>query len=94
MEEQLQLVRQEVADFGFKVIPFVLPRKDHTWAQMGLAAASWVIDLLEWTYSNAAERQYHCIMGLLLGYSVQAMAEHDGFFYTNGPEPMVLSTSN
>ena len=35
------------------VIPFVIERSDHPSAQTGYAAASWVVDLLQWSYDNA-----------------------------------------
>ena len=66
-------------------IPFVLPRKDMDCAMVGFASNQWVIDLLEWSYDNAPLRQRHCIIGLLLGYSASAIAEHDAREYAGNP---------
>ena len=72
------------------VIPFVLPRQDIDCAMTGFAAAPWVVDLLAWSYEQPL-RQHHQIIGLLLGYSVQAIAEHDAREF--GGRPRTRSTS-
>ena len=66
-------------------LAFVLPRKDFPCAMTGYAAAKWVIDLLEWSYEHAPLRQQHQIMGLLLGYSVSQIAEHDAREFAGKP---------
>jgi hypothetical protein len=54
-------------------IPFVFPREDGH-ADYGYAASAWCIDLLRWAESNAVpEKHRHRIVGLLLGYSVDAI---------------------
>lgn len=61
-----------------RVIPFVFP-EDHEPARAvcGYAAKQWCVDLLQWTYSIKQDRHHaHEIMGLLLGYSAEAIAEH------------------
>ncbi len=60
----------------YSVIPFVLPRRDMDCAMVGFATAQWVIELLAWSYDHSL-RQRHQITGLLLGYSVDAIGEHD-----------------
>lgn len=58
-------------------IPFVAPRSDGV-ADYGYAAARWVIDLLQWVESDAVpEVHRHRIIGLLLGYSVEAIRNHE-----------------
>ena len=66
------------------VIPFVLPRQDMDCAMTGFAAAPWVVDLLAWSYGQPL-RQHHQIIGLLLGYSVQAIGEHDAREFVGRP---------
>ena len=68
----------------YTVIPFVLPRKDFPCAMTGYAAASWVVDLLAWSYEQPLH-QHHRIIGLLLGYSVSAIAEHDAREFSGKP---------
>ena len=65
-------------------IPFVLPRKDFPCAMTGYAAAKWVVDLLAWAYEQPL-RQRHQIVGLLLGYSVSQIAEHDAREFAGRP---------
>lgn len=60
----------------YTVIPFVLPREDFPCAMTGYAAAPWVVDLLAWSYKQPI-RQHHRIIGLLLGYSANAIEDHD-----------------
>ena len=72
------------AKYQGNVLPFVVPRKGMNDAMTGFAAEPWVIDLLAWAY-NQPERQYHQIVGLLLGYSAQAIAKHDRICYAGDP---------
>ena len=60
-----------------RAIPFVMKRDDTDYADVGFAAAQWVIDLLDWSYRCAPARQGHCIVGMLLGYSPPEIASHD-----------------
>ena len=60
----------------YMVIPFVLPREDVPCAMTGYASNPWVVDLLAWSYKQPL-RQHHRIIGLLLGYSANAIGEHD-----------------
>ena len=66
-------------------IPFVLSREDIDCAMTGFAAAQWVIDLLKWSYKYAPMHQHHRILGLLLGYSASAIAEHDAREFAGKP---------
>ena len=68
----------------YTVIPFVLPREDFPCAMTGYAAAPWVVDLLAWSYKQPL-RQHHRIIGLLLGYSANAIAEHDAREFAGKP---------
>ena len=43
-----------------------------------------VVDLLAWSYEQPL-RQHHRIIGLLLGYSVNAIAEHDAREFAGKP---------
>ena len=68
----------------YTVIPFVLPREDFPCAMTGYAAATWVVDLLAWSYKQPL-RQHHRIIGLLLGYSATAIADHDAREFAGKP---------
>ena len=59
-------------------VPFVLDHGDQT-ASFGYAGSAWALDLYEWAVTEALvpEDQRHRITGLLLGYSVPAIARHD-----------------
>lgn len=72
------------ADRG--VIPFVFPREDSDSAMVGFASHHWVIDLLQWTCQQTPQ-QYHRIIGLLLGYSSDEIAEHDNREFAGFPIP-------
>ena len=51
-------------------IPFVIPHKAMNVAYAGYASETWILDMLKWLYATEVpEWAYHCIMGLLLGYS-------------------------
>lgn len=73
------------------VIPFVFPRKDMDCAMAGFAAAEWVIDLLRWSYDQPW-RRHHQIVGLLLGYTPSAIAEHDAHEFAGNPMARSRST--
>lgn len=66
---------EEVASEG--AIPFVAPRNDRI-ADYGFARSKWVIDLLSWAQTDAVPTEHrHRIIGLLLGYSVEAVRAHE-----------------
>lgn len=76
-----------------RVIPFVIEEKDS--ASCGYAARSWVIDLFRWAcLPEIPPRRRHEILGLLLGYSAEAIGAHQelgaGELFTmpiTAPEP-------
>ena len=69
---------QELAAGLGTVIPFVWERPDHDCTDVGYVSHSWVLDLHKWLHeADVPTRQYHRIMGLLLGYSPEAIAQHD-----------------
>lgn len=58
-------------------IPFVAPRDDGV-ADYGYAGSRWVIDLLRWAQTDAVPDEHrHRIVGLLLGYSVEAIRSYE-----------------
>ena len=63
-----------VAEKG--AIPFVLPVGDGV-AHLGFAAASWAIDLYRYAVHEAPPQQKHRIIGLLLGYSAEAIRDYE-----------------
>jgi hypothetical protein len=62
------------------VIPFVIDRGDGM-ADYGYAAKSWVVNLYEWVVCASEETvpplQRHRILGLLLGYSADAIRDYE-----------------
>jgi hypothetical protein len=66
---------ETIGDAG--AIPFVAPRSDGV-ADYGYAASKWAIELLQWAESDAVPVVHrHRILGLLLGYSVDAIRMHE-----------------
>ena len=62
-------------------IPFVFPRNDG-FADYGYANSTWAIDLLRWAQSGEVPTNHqHRIIGLLLGYSVVAIRNHEEHTY-------------
>ena len=58
-------------------IPFVLDRGDGC-ADYGFAASRWVLDLYSWLAKGAVpDQQKARIVGLLLGYGVQAIRDYE-----------------
>ena len=74
------------------IVPFVVPTNE-TSAAVGYARASWVVDVLTWVCRNAPPRQFHCIMGLLLGYSADEIADHDARECVGNPTNQSTSMS-
>lgn len=68
----LRLVTPLEAKSDPAVVTFVLDRGDG-FADYGYAATAWVVDLYGWAVTQAPERQRHRIIGLLLGYSPEAI---------------------
>lgn len=75
--EMLQVATEAERWAEHGAIAFVLDRGDGV-ADVGYAGAQWVIDLYRWTVTEpAADSQKHRILGLLLGYSVAAIRDHE-----------------
>src|SRR6202035_5527134 len=72
-------------------IPFVVDRGDGN-ADCGFSANKWAIDLYRYAVREAPEQQRHRIIGLLLGYSAQAIQEHDEL--TDSLQTVALNGSN
>ena len=70
--------RLEIISVYNRVIPFVIKRADGI-ADCGFASEQWVVDLYEWLVQSAdvPNIQEHRIRGLLLGYSADAIRDHD-----------------
>jgi hypothetical protein len=68
----------EIATCNINVIPFVIPRKDD-FADCGFAAATWVLELYAYIVQSGdiPDKHMHRIRGLLLGYSAEAIRQHD-----------------
>jgi hypothetical protein len=77
---------------GLPIVPFVVENGDGT-ADCGYAAAGWVVDLLRWASSNDVPKvQRMRVVGLLLGYSAEAIAIFEEraprrIFTSPGPSP-------
>ena len=63
-------------------IPFVLPVEDGR-AQAGFARRRWVVDTLKWVLCNVPDPHQDRLLGLLLGYSEDAVATHDEVMSSN-----------
>jgi hypothetical protein len=55
-------------------IPVVMQRSDGHWADVGFAARAWVSDTLKWCLENTPQPHLQRILGLMLGYSPDAIA--------------------
>jgi hypothetical protein len=60
------------------VLPFAIDHGDGT-ASYGFAASEWVLDLYRWLVTDAhvPQKQRHRVVGLLLGYGVEAVTEYE-----------------
>ena len=79
MEDALRQLRN-VSCWYMNVIPFVIPWDNNPngrYVLAGYATKRWIIDLLRWTVANAPERYTDYVIGLLLGYSPQAIEEYE-----------------
>lgn len=72
----MQLMRY-ASEAGGDILPFVVKSND-VLSYCGFAAASWVIDLMQFAVTDAGCRK-HQIIGLLLGYSASAIQYHEDF---------------
>lgn len=62
---------------GLEPIPVVVPRRDGTCTDYGFAAKSWVVETFEWVMNNVPQPHTNRLLGLLLGYSPDAVAALD-----------------
>ena len=60
---------------GTSVIPLVVDSGDY--ADVGFAARSWVAETFKWMVENVPQPHLDRLKGLLLGYSVDAIADND-----------------
>ncbi len=58
-------------------IAFVIPRSGEKTADAGFAARGWIVETFKWINENAPQKHHKRLMGLLLGYSVDAIALND-----------------
>ena len=70
---KLSLVRTGTAN-GHEPIAVVVARQDGECADVGYAARAWVVDTFRWLSENAPQPHLNRLMGLLLGYSPDAIA--------------------
>ena len=65
---------------GNNVLPFVVKHKSGHYATTGFASHPWVIDLFRWIDDSDVPHPHRSrIIGLLLGYSPDAIAAEDDF---------------
>lgn len=62
---------------GYAPIPLVVKRKDGDCADYGFAQRAWVVETFQWLSGNAPPPHLHRLLGLMLGYSADAIAIHD-----------------
>lgn len=70
-------VAERVSDDQNSAIPFAIPYGKTGAYPFGVASEQWIVDLLEWAFAYAPERQRNQIACLLAGHSVQAIAQLD-----------------
>ena len=58
-------------------IPLVSVRKDGSCADAGFAARQWVVETFKWIQDNVPQPHLDRLLGLMLGYSPDAIAAHD-----------------
>ena len=62
---------------GHEIIPVVVLRKDKSCADVGITSRAWVAETFKWVLDNAQQPQLNHLLGLLLGYSPDAIAASD-----------------
>lgn len=60
-------------------VAFVIPRPDYKFADADFAARSWIVETFKWINENAPREHHQRLLGLLLGYSIDAVALNDEF---------------
>ncbi len=74
---RLQYLGGQYSGMTVQPIPIVALRKDEACADAGFAARQWVVETLAWIHDNAPQPHLDRLLGLLLGYSPDAIAAHD-----------------
>ena len=59
------------------VVPFAVKRKEQDVVDVGFAARAWIANTLKWVLWNAPQPHLDRLVGLLLGYSPDAIASND-----------------
>ena len=62
---------------GHEPVPLVVLRKDGSCADAGFAARAWVVETFQWISENIPQPHLDRLLGLMLGYSPDAIAAHD-----------------
>ena len=62
---------------GNPVIPVVAERKGEQTAYVGYAARGWVVETFKWVIDNVPQPHLNRLLGLLLGYSVDAIVSNE-----------------
>lgn len=76
-EMERQYKRLSLSSSG-KAIPFVLADRNANVAIAGFAAEQWILDVVSMCYDRETPNWlFHCVMGLLLGYSPEEIEYHD-----------------
>ena len=83
---------------GTEIIPLVLLRKDRSCADVGFVARAWVSETFKWVMDNAPQPHLNRLLGLILGYSPDAIAALDesesGRLFPYGVSGMAELASN
>ena len=74
---RLTFLGQHNSSGGRQPIPLVVLRKDDACADAGFAARAWVVETFKWISKNVPQPHLDRILGLMLGYSPDAIAAHD-----------------
>jgi hypothetical protein len=74
-EGHAEIVRERLGRLAEPgAIPFQVPNQYRGWLSCGYAGAPWAVELMRWTFSDdCPDAQRDRIMGLLCGYSTQAI---------------------
>ena len=73
---QLSSVRTGTGS-GVEPIVLVMERKDGTCADVGFAARAWVVETFKWVSDNVPQPHLNRLLGMMLGYSPDAIAALD-----------------
>ena len=73
---KLRYMRFGVAQ-GHEPIPLVVERKNRGYADYGFAQRAWVAETFQWISENVPQPHLNRLLGLMLGYSADAIAAQD-----------------